>query len=445
MGMRERIKALNELLDQMLAGIDRHNDHLLYQTDQFVNMKEQLERLKKEAEHEPDNVILEEGQGDYEIIEVDRKLNRKMLESDRKEAQRADKLSLFLQYVEETKKAIDEMGEEPATVYRDIKAIEYMLKLKMVIAEMQDRIETENFDGDFSDAIDVKQMKKIYRMDAEGVFSLFRQSQAVAAVKILKSENTSEEIKNRKHAIRQAVKNGTLQQYSPVIAFHTNQGKVRYDMDKCVSPVDVVKVLSQSERVKNVLDQYRNAEKYWYGSALTEEEERASRRAFMECYAADLGGLYEALNVAASPNPEKTQSQILEILKENGLDGMMRDYHDMMKDRKVQDEVAQADSDQKANQKANQNEEVDVEQNLNINNEIERAAQRERGIAPKDVRSYLYDAQMTDEEKAFRAHKTTSVLYDAEKNAGNNVNKKEQLLGLKEFHKWIYRRSESVV
>lgn len=366
----EKLDNLNDLADQMLGSIDNYSEHLLYQTDKFLDIAKQMSPLIKSLRDPEKKLPVSDEQ-------------RKAVLA------RATKLQVFFNAVKETKEKMDKLDKAGLyssndAINNDAIAYEYMLKMKLAVADIKDRSTT----GRFSDGIKTQGLNDIFSADIKDSKIDIRTGYLGTMSNLfLRKENSTNRVK-----ARQALKNGTIQQH---LALDVVDREIytRFEID----PIDTVKELVESKRVQEVIKRYHEAEQYWLGSDLTEAEERASRRAFMETYSDELNGLYQALNVNSVPNANNVRNDIVNYLNNKELSGMMRDYTNMMLDR-------------------------------------------DNNLAKQEPWSYLFTeaAGMTKEEVEFRAIPTKNPVYDY-KSAEPNAAQKE---GLKEFHKWIYRNCD---
>lgn len=408
----KRLVSLNDLMERTLSKIDTHSEHLLYQDERFLEIYRQI-------------------QDTYNIV-----LKKKAEEADvepEEEFVRVGKLSSFFQYVQATKDSMDALNNldndnEMQPVERDLIAIANMLKLKKVVAEMQERVEKKK---SFVDAIDSDSMAKIFIDNSQDVVDAFDGKQFTVAKDLLLGNVNGnafpgQNIEVLKKSVRQALQKGVIQQSIPIVAKHEAGRECEYTAVQIDKPTDAVKSLLETNRIKEVIKQYRNAETFWMSSDLTAPEEKESRRAFMETYAEDLDGLYRALNLKNANPYTDTRDKMLDFLEKNEIDGMMRDYHDMMLDREEERKEA-----------------LEGKAPLEDGKYPDRWTGASDDGTGKDPWGYLYssESRISNAERAFRNMHTRSNTYDAK---GDSKATDAQKLGLKEFQKWIYRNCDSV-
>lgn len=413
-----RLANLVELMERKIASIDERSEYVLYTEEKYKKIANDMSTLLEDVTNtEPDlqgfdDRFKEQFRAEFKDIRDRAAVALKILSL-------ADKTKEAIEnsyYKEERGKSLAEVEpieEDPDLNKRNEKigaaknALAKTLRFKNVIAE----VKKDLHDGKFSTKNDPARLDDIhngYDDKAKGrLNALSKNSGIYRSINMMINQG-----KDSRENVLALMENGSLQRVFQV----KSSGDFKSDSvpgieDAKATITDII----NSPQVNKIINNYKAAEKFWLATAENDVSEKDSRRAFVEAHEDELKALYHAANVAKA----EEKSAVLNLLRENGIVNLVKDYHDMILDRRLEKEGKGDLSDDNRSSDEGRWTKNDIDDNY----------------------KYLYEGENND-EKIFRAIQSKSSLSSGMAKIGDNQASEAQLLGLKEFHKWIYRNCD---
>lgn len=428
-----RLANLVELIERKIASMDDRSEYLLYTDEKYKEISKEISKLLESVTETKadlkgyDDGFKEQFRKEFGEIERRAKVAVKVLSLADQTNQAIEKAFPKEERARANKGILGEVGGEAlkVTIQKSKEAeaaLAKALRFKSVIAEVKKNYKDDMFSTQYEperlqDILDGNDDKGEKRLEA-----LPRNSAVYSHVSTMINND-----KGDRQIVMASLLNGSLQRSFYV---DSNGDFKSNSLDPVTGAKETVKTIIESKTVQNIIKHYKEAEQFWLATSLDDNAEKDSRRAFVEAHADELKALYHAANVTNEGEPQA----VLGILRENGIVNLIKDYHEMILDRKLE---AKGEA-------------------ISLNDE--RVLVKDRWTAKNDNYMYLYSKNVEAEnaenaekvekakeaekaEKAFRSIRSSSSLSEAK--IGDVKASEAQILGLKEFHKWIYRNCDA--